>query len=380
MVFKRLLNTGGVANGVKAKGVAKSAVMLAFVALTILTPTITYADNTTRHTYHFTNPNWQSMHHASNHTGANTWNWQHNWAYHAPQYQFQTTFPHDQWGRPTSSQFTPQLTQNVRRDRHSASLPPVHGTISGFYSGEFATNQVNPFAPRYNNNPAASHAVMVASPPFALLPGEAGVNVQVQGSHTGGFLASTSVQGGGGTMQGGLNESAGQSGFSVTHRPILPEPTSTPSTLSNPSNTQSTTQNNRITTVTPFDNGTIGIITIPTLNNRTAFVRPGVALSTLDHYVGHFSNTSQWDGRIALASHNRGQGSFFAGIWTLRYGDRIYYETTLGMRVYEVVSVQLISENDLSNLDHSHANTLVLVTCAAYQPHLRWSIVAVKVM
>jgi LPXTG-site transpeptidase (sortase) family protein len=61
-----------------------------------------------------------------------------------------------------------------------------------------------------------------------------------------------------------------------------------------------------------------------------------------------------------LASHNRGPGSFFAGIWTLQRGDRIYYETTLGVRVFEVVSVEQIRETDLANLDHTHENSITL--------------------
>jgi sortase A len=91
--------------------------------------------------------------------------------------------------------------------------------------------------------------------------------------------------------------------FTVTYRPIEAE-------------TQETPQNNQIngvTTVTPFEDGTIGKITIPALNNRVAWVRPGLEFSMLNNYVGHFDYSSQWDGNIALASHNRGRGSFFCG-------------------------------------------------------------------
>ncbi|MCL2189829.1 MAG: sortase [Defluviitaleaceae bacterium] len=351
---------------------ASAAMVVAFMVLVI--PATVYADNTARHTHHFSNPNWPNMHHYSH------WNWQHNWAYQAPRYQFENTFPYDQWGRPTTSNVAPQRQQNVRRDRHSAILPPPHGSGTGFYSGEFPTEPANPFAPRYNNNPNASRVVAIEESVFALLPGEAGVNVHADGTHTGGFLASTSItHGGGGNnaqgepanggtapwltpgTQGNIPSGGNQNGVTVTHRPIT--------VTSQPANPQ-----NRITTVTPFTDGTIGRITIPALNNRTASVRSGVALSTLDNYVGHFPATSQWDGNIALASHNRGRGSFFAGIWTLRHGDIIFYETTMGMRVFEVVSVVQIAETDLSNLNHSHENTLTLVTCVYGQPSLRWSV------
>jgi len=111
-----------------------------------------------------------------------------------------------------------------------------------------------------------------------------------------------------------------------------------------------------------------------------ASVRPGIDLRTLDNYVGHFSDTSQWDGGIALASHNRGRGSFFAGIWTLQNGDRIFYETTMGVRIFEVASIDQISETDMASLDHTHSNTLVLITCVYNRPALRWRIFATEVI
>ena len=259
----------------------------------------------------------------------------------APTYHFETIFPVDQWGRPTTSNVAPQHTQNIRRDRHAAVLPPSHGSQTGFFSGEFATNPVNPFAPTFNNNPSASRAVAIEETVFAQRPGEAGVNVRAYGTNAG--------------------------GFTVTHIPMA-------------NTNQTGSQTGRTTIVTPFSDGTIGRITIPALNNRVASVRSGVALSTLNNYVGHFSNTSQWDGNIALASHNRGTGSFFAGIWTLQFGDRIIYETTMGVRIFEVVSINQISENDLTNLNHTHDNTLTLVTCVYGQPSLRWSIVAREVV
>ena len=357
-----------------------------------LTPATVYADNTAGQNNNFSNPNWQNTHHYDH------WNWQHNWAYQAPEYEFETTYSYDQWGRPTTSNVAPDHPQNVRRDRHSAVLPPSHGSVTGFYSGEFATEPVNPFAPRYNNNPNASHAVAIEQSVFAVLPGETGVNVVADGSHAGGFLASTSVTQGGGGNSGGNNapsaphggstgnsnpswaspgtqivppnpsEGGNQGGVTITHTPM-------PGT----GTTQTGNQSNRVITVTPFSDGTIGRISIPALN-RVAQIRPGVAMSTLDNYVGHFSNTSMWDGNIALASHNRGRGSFFAGIWTLQYGDRIIYETTMGTRTFEVVSITQISENDLSNLNHSHENFLSLITCVYGQPSLRWSIRAREVL
>jgi beta-lactamase superfamily II metal-dependent hydrolase len=75
-------------------------------------------------------------------------------------------------------------------------------------------------------------------------------------------------------------------------------------------------------------------------------------------------------------SHNRGQGNFFADIWTLQYGDKILYETTLGTRVYEVVSIDLIFQTDFSSLAHTHENMLTLVTYVHGQSNIRWSVSA----
>jgi len=360
-------------------------IMGAFAAITFaimffLAPATVYADNTAHQNNNFSNPNWQNMHYYD------YWNWRHNWAYQAPQYEFETTFRYDQWGRPTTSNVAPQHTQNIRRDRHSAALPPSHGSVTGFYSGEFPTGQVNPFAPMYNNNPNASRSVAVEESVFAVRSGEAGVNVAADGSHTGGFLASTSVaQSGGGNS--GSNAPHGNPVGNSTPSWATPGTQIVPPSQPQGENQGSVTithtpmpgTSNRVITVTPFSDGTIGRIVIPALN-RVALVRPGVALSTLNHYVGHFPNTSQWDGNVALASHNRGQGSFFAGIWTLQHGDRIFYETTMGVRTFEVVSITQIQETDMSNLNHSHENILTLVTCVYGQPGLRWSVRAREVI
>ena len=338
-------------------------VMAVVISLTMLTsvvitsPIIVHADNTATQTRHFDDPNWAARHEYD------FWNWFHNWAYQAPQYWFETVFPADQWGTPTTSNVPAQREQNIRRDRHAAYLPPNFGT----FSGVFDTQPVNPFMPNTNNS---GWAVGVDSPNMALQPGDSGVNVRPDGTQGGGFLPDTSVLSGGSSQQGSGNvgsptgqapPDSGQSGgFTVTHRPVDP-PVTEPG--------------RRITAVTPFADGTIGRITIPVLR-RTAAVRPGLDMRTLDHYVGHFPTTSQWDGNVALASHNRGPGSFFAGIWDLQIGDHIIYETTHGVRVYEVISITRIAETDTSNLAHSHENVLTLVTCVAGQQnrHLRYSI------
>jgi sortase (surface protein transpeptidase) len=52
----------------------------------------------------------------------------------------------------------------------------------------------------------------------------------------------------------------------------------------------------------------------------------------------------------------------------------------MGVRAFEVASIEQIAETDLANLSHSHTNMLTLVTCVYGQSSLRWSIVAREVL
>ena len=231
--------------------VASALAVMAFILILLAAPVTAYANNASNNNQHSANPDWQNMTDAErwdwllnwayqtnpnwrSMTDTQQWNWLHNFAYQAPTYRFETTFPVNQWGRPTTSNVAPQHTQNIRRDRHAAFLPPPHGSQTGFFSGEFATNPANPFAPRYNNNPNASRIVGIEESVFALLPGEAGVNVHADGTQSGGFLASTSVTQGGGnsgsTAPHGdptsdsappwANSGQQQGGVTITHTPM----------------------------------------------------------------------------------------------------------------------------------------------------------------
>jgi len=355
-----------------------------------------------------TNPNWHNMTEAqrrdwvlnsvsqfvpnwSNMSETQQWNWLHNFAYQAPVYSFETTWPVGHWGRPTTSNVAPQVTQNVRRDRHAAVAPPPHGTQSGFFSGEFATDRLNPFAPMVRNNPAAAYYVAANPMVFALQPGDHGVNVIPTASQGNGLMPSTSLAPGSGASGtsspphgnppagtgtgGNTNAPHNQPGMTVTHTPMNPSP----GAGSQGNNVEQGTPHGRVTQVNPFADGTIARIRFPSLNNRVASVRPGIDMRTLDNYVGHMPGTSMWDGNIGFASHNRGPGSFFAGIWNMSPGDVIILETTLGVRTYEVISINQISEDDATVLGHTHDNVITMITCVYNQPHLRWAVRARQV-
>ena len=110
----------------------------------------------------------------------------------------------------------------------------------------------------------------------------------------------------------------------------------------------------------------------------TVKVYQGTDSATLAKGAGHFTNTSIWDGNIAIAAHNRGVNNHFGKIHNLTAGDTITFTTRLGTRSYEVYSVSKISVDDVSILDSTSANVITLVTCVMDQPSYRWYVKAVE--
>ena len=82
----------------------------------------------------------------------------------------------------------------------------------------------------------------------------------------------------------------------------------------------------------------IGTLEIKTLG-LIAPIQEGTSDDILKVAVGHFSESSFWNGNVALASHNRSQYvHYFEKIDKLQIGDEIIYKTKLGSRVYAAVS------------------------------------------
>ena len=127
-----------------------------------------------------------------------------------------------------------------------------------------------------------------------------------------------------------------------------------------------------------FSGGELGTLSIPTIN-LTVKVYQGTDNTTLAKGAGHFTDTSAWDGNIAIAAHNRGVTNHFGQIHTLNVGDRVIYTTKLGTRTYEVSSVSKINVDDGNVLAASSGNKITLVTCVMNQPEYRWCVVANEV-
>lgn len=162
-----------------------------------------------------------------------------------------------------------------------------------------------------------------------------------------------------------------------------------PSSLTEPENTFTATTSSgaagywtgtAYTSVSPdlyYSGGELGTLKIPAIG-LTVKVYQGTDSATLAKGAGHFTNTSIWDGNVAVAAHNRGVNNHFGKIHNLTAGDAITFTTRLGARSYEVFSVSKISVDDVSILDSSSGNMITLVTCVMDQPAYRWCVKAVE--
>jgi len=124
--------------------------------------------------------------------------------------------------------------------------------------------------------------------------------------------------------------------------------------------------------------GSIGTLEIPTLKISVR-TYDGTGSDSMAKGVGHFADSSGWDGNICLAGHNRGAKYAIGSIKDLKLGDTIKYTTTLGTRTYSVSFVGTISSTDWSMLGATADNWITIVTCLANQPSQRVIVQAVEV-
>lgn len=125
----------------------------------------------------------------------------------------------------------------------------------------------------------------------------------------------------------------------------------------------------------------IGTLQIPKIN-VDAEIMEGTSNEVLASYIGHFENTSIWDGNVALASHNRGNNvvHYFQNINQLVEGDEIIYTTKVGERRYQVFITKEISNTDWSITEETTENIITLMTCITGQPDLRYCVQAREVV
>ena len=128
-----------------------------------------------------------------------------------------------------------------------------------------------------------------------------------------------------------------------------------------------------------YRDGSLGTLEIPVIG-LSVNIFQGTDAATLKRGVGHFEDTSIWDGNASFAAHNRGANSYFGKIHTLELGDRITLTTKLGTRTYEVTSVSKVSETDRSALAASQSNVITLYTCVRDQRDLRWCVTGAEIV
>lgn len=125
-----------------------------------------------------------------------------------------------------------------------------------------------------------------------------------------------------------------------------------------------------------FKNGIIGIITIDKIEFE-GLIHEGTDLDVLDSYVGHFENSSIFDGNVALAAHNNSK--FWKNLNKITNGDKITYTCLLGTRTYEVFNVEIISSNDWELLQNTDKNIITLITCVHKKPSQRLCVQGIEV-
>ncbi len=97
-------------------------------------------------------------------------------------------------------------------------------------------------------------------------------------------------------------------------------------------------------------------------------------------YVGHFENTSKWEGNVGLAAHNRGYPiNYFSKLKELKNGDNIIYNTEFGIKTYAVKTIKIIEDTDWSYLQNTKENKITLITCVENKPNQRLCIQGIEI-
>lgn len=144
----------------------------------------------------------------------------------------------------------------------------------------------------------------------------------------------------------------------------------------------SSNQNTEVEIITKeeliLNDNMIGIIEIPSLD-LVAPIQEGTSQEILKEAVGHFSESSFWNGNVALASHNRSRyAHYFEKIDTLQSGDEIIYKTKLGIKKYKVYNSKIIDSTDWSVIENTKENIITLITCVQNKPKNRLCVQAIE--
>lgn len=114
--------------------------------------------------------------------------------------------------------------------------------------------------------------------------------------------------------------------------------------------------------------------------NLIAPIEEGTSQEVMLEFVGHFENTSAWDGNIGLAAHNRGYPiNYFSRLKEVKVGDEIIYKTELGIKSYRAEIIEIIEDTNWSYLQNTQDNRITLITCVENEPNLRLCIQGIEI-
>ena len=110
---------------------------------------------------------------------------------------------------------------------------------------------------------------------------------------------------------------------------------------------------------------------IPSINLK-ANISEGTSKAVMNDYIGHFENTSELNGNIGLAAHNRGyKNNYFENIKKLKEDDSIFYNYKGKIKEYKVEKISIIKDTDWNCLENTEKNIITLITCVENQPEYR---------
>lgn len=120
-------------------------------------------------------------------------------------------------------------------------------------------------------------------------------------------------------------------------------------------------------------------VVIPSIGLE-AKIAEGTSSEVMDQYVGHFENTSKWNGNIALAAHNRGYPvNYFANLKKMKKGEIIEYYWNGEKRKYQVETITKIQDTDWTYLANTRDNRITLITCVENEPAYRRCVQAIEI-
>ncbi len=120
-------------------------------------------------------------------------------------------------------------------------------------------------------------------------------------------------------------------------------------------------------------------VVIPSIG-LNAQIGEGTSTEVMNELVGHFENTSLWNGNIALAAHNRGYPvNYFANIKNLKKGAEIQYYYNGNVKQYRVETVTIIKDTDWTYLENTKENKITLITCVENEPEYRRCIQGIEI-